>query len=639
MKKAPSVILFLILAMNLHSQPVRKLVIMHTNDLHSRLTGYAPESACTPLSAGDDSTTGGFARIAGIIKSEKVKNAGSLLVLDDGDFFMGTLFPCLEAETGFQLRLMKQMGYDAVALGNHEFDFGPAWLAGVISTSAAKGDIPPLLSSNLIFDEKDKNDDSLEKLYNDHLISRKLVIERAGLRIGIFSVLGKEAAGFAPNAAPVSFKSRISIAKDMVKQLTAEKCDLIICLSHSGIVKEKNGEWGGEDFEMAKKVKGISLIIGGHSHTMIDKPLVVNGIPIVQTGAFGKFVGRLSLTFSDGKMSVDEYRLIPANDNVEADMNIYRMIEEQKQKISVNVLNRLGLTYSKPVARAAFVIGGNDAGDNFANSNLGPLVADAIHSYVNSQNSKGTDVSVIAAGMLFDKILPGLQTAPDIFRLVPLGSGSDNVPGYPLSRLYITGRELKNVLEVLQVAYKSSADNYCYYSGIRVEYDPGKGFLRKIKKVEIVHPNGTLGNVDFDKKNKTLYSITADSYMLEFIGIIKKKSFGIVNVVPKDGNGVKVTDMKSTVIDMDEAREGIQEGKEWLAMVKYLGLMKDSDGIPDRWQDHFYRRKLTWPQLPGTVRKGGFQLDCSRCGVDSVINESHPPLFGSAAVSGRGRLG
>jgi hypothetical protein len=71
--------------------------------------------------------------------------------------------------------------------------------------------------------------------------------------------------------------------------------------------------------------------------------------------------------------------------------------------------------------------------------------------------------------------------------------------------------------------------------------------------------------------------------MLEFIGIIKKKSFGIVNVVPKDGNGMKITDMKSTVIDMNEARDGIQEGKEWLALIKYLSLMKDTDGdgIPD----------------------------------------------------------
>jgi 5'-nucleotidase / UDP-sugar diphosphatase len=578
MKKTISVILLLILALNLHSQVGKRLVILHTNDLHSRLTGYAPESSYTPLSVNDDSTTGGFARISGIIKDEKGKSKGSILVLDAGDFFMGTLFPCLEAETGFQLRLMRKMGYDAAALGNHEFDFGPEWLAGVISTSAAKGEIPSLLSSNLEFDKKDHNDDSLEKLYEDHVIKRKLVIERGGLRIGLFSVLGKEASGFAPKAAPVTFKRRISVAKDMVKELTDEKCDIIICLSHSGIVKEKNGEWGGEDVELARKVKGISLIIGGHSHTRLDQPLTVNGTPIVQTGEFGKFVGRLSLLFSNGKMSVEEYRLIPVNDKTVADKDINQMIEEQKQKISVKVLNPLGLTYEKPVAKAGFVIEGNDTGNNFADSNLGPLVADAIYYYVNTQNRKGCDVSIIAAGMLFDRILPGMQTSPDIFRVVPLGSGNDNIPGYPLSRLYITGKELKNVLEILQVAYKSSTDNYCYYSGIRVEYNPDKGFLRKIKKIGIVHSDGTISNVDLGRKNKSLYSITANSYMLEFIGIIKKISFGLINVVPKDGEGRKVKDMKSAVIDMDETKEGVQEGKEWLALIKYLSSMKDTDG-------------------------------------------------------------
>jgi 5'-nucleotidase len=583
MRKTPLIILLLILALNLQGQQTRRLVILHTNDLHSRLTGYAPESAYTPLSCGDDNTTGGFARIAGIIKAERGKSEGSLLVLDAGDFFMGTLFPGLEAVTGFQLRLMKQMGYDAAALGNHEFDFGPAWLAGVISTSAEKGEIPSLLSSNLRFDEKDGNDDSLEKLYRDHLITRKLIIERGSLKIGIFSVLGKEAAGFAPEAAPVTFENRISRAKDMVEELSDDKCDIIICLSHSGIVKEKNGEWGGEDFELARKVRGISLIIGGHSHTRLDKPLVVNGIPIVQTGEFGKFVGRLSLLFSEGKMSVEEYRLIPVDDKVEADKDINDLIEAQKKMISVNVLSPLGLAYASPVAKAGFVIEGNDTGNNFADSNLGPLVADAIHAYVNSLNSKGTDVSIIAAGMLFDRILPGMQTAPDIFRIVPLGSGSDNIPGYPLARLYVTGKELKNILEILQVAYKSSADNYCFYSGLRVEYNPDRGLLRKIRKIDIVHPDGTLSKVDFDRKIKTLYSITADSYMLEFIGIIRKKSFGIVNVVPKDGNGLKIKDMRRTVIDMDETRDGIQEGKEWLALIKYLSLMKDldGDGIPD----------------------------------------------------------
>ncbi len=103
----------------------------------------------------------------------------------------------------------------------------------------------------------------------------------------------------------MTFAKQVPAARKMVKELKEEKCDIIICLSHSGLEKEKNGEWVGEDVELARKVKGISLIVGGHSHSKLDQPLVINGIPIVQTGEFGRFVGRLSFLYTDGKLTVD----------------------------------------------------------------------------------------------------------------------------------------------------------------------------------------------------------------------------------------------------------------------------------------------------------------------------------------------
>jgi 5'-nucleotidase/UDP-sugar diphosphatase len=477
---------------------------------------------------------------------------------------------------------MKTMGYDVIGLGNHEYDFGPEWLAGVINISRSKGEIPPLLDGNAVFDKKDSRDDALEKLFSENMISRKLVLSKDGMKIGVFSILGKNASGVAPKSAPVTFEKQSGYAKKMVKELQREKCDIIICISHSGVSKDKNGEWGGEDVDLAREVKGINLIVGGHSHTKLDQPLIINGIPIVQAGEFGQFVGRLSLTCSDGNLRVDNYKLIAVDDKILGDKNVNDLIEEQKERITTEILKPLAMDYDKPVAETDFIMEGNDSG-NFLESNLGPVVADAIHYYVNKRSVNGTDVSMVAAGMLFDKILPGIQTAPDLFRVMPLGSGKDEVPGYPLSRLYVTGKELKSILEILQVAYKSSPDNYCYYSGIRVEFDPEKGLLKKIKMIEIFHSDGSVIKVDFSKKNKSLYSVTADSYMLEFIGIIKKMSFGLINVVPKDSDGNKVTDMKTTVIDMDKNMDGVQEGKEWLALIEYFGSMKDTNGngIPD----------------------------------------------------------
>jgi 5'-nucleotidase len=309
---------------------------------------------------------------------------------------------------------------------------------------------------------------------------------------------------------------------------------------------------------------------------------LVNGTPIVQTGEFGQNVGRISLTYSDGKVKVDGYNLIPVDDRIMGDENINKLIEEQKEQINTEILNPLGMEYVRKVVEAGFTIEGNDLGD-YVNSNLGPLIADAIHYYINKNSMKGADVSMVAAGMIFDKILPGIQTAPDIFRVMPLGSGKDNIPGYALSRLYVTGKEMKTILEILLVAGKSDPQKYCYYSGLRVEYDPDKGILNKIKKIEIINSDGSAKDVDFSKKNKTLYSVTADSYMLEFIGIIKKMSFGLINVIPKDSAGDRVTDMQTAVIDIDENKAGVQEGKEWLALMEYLSSMKDTDGngIPD----------------------------------------------------------
>jgi 5'-nucleotidase len=394
--------------------------------------------------------------------------------------------------------------------------------------------------------------------------------------------MGKDAVKDSPHAAPVTFAKQSSFAKKMVKELRGEKCDIIICISHSGVTKEKNGDWGGEDAALAKKVKGIDVIISGHTHTRLDQPVVVNGVTIVQAGEYGEFVGRLSLTWSNGKLRVDDYRLIPVDDRISGDGKINQLITEQKEFITGEVLKPLGMQYDKPLAESDFMLQGNETGD-FMASNLGPLVADAIQFYVNRHNRKGTDVSMVAAGVLRDRIMPGILTAPDIFRVMSLGSGQDNVPGYALSRMYVTGKELKSILEILQVAYKSSPDDYCYYSGIRVVFDSEGGLLKKIKKIDIVHPDGKLVNVDFSKKNRTLYSLTANSYMLDFMGIIKKMSFGLVNVIPKDESGNRVKEMKALVIDMDEGRDGVQEGKEWLALAEYLGSMKDTNGngIPD----------------------------------------------------------
>ncbi|MBN2665811.1 MAG: 5'-nucleotidase C-terminal domain-containing protein [Bacteroidales bacterium] len=582
MKRLMLYLLFIAINGPLPGQAEKKIVILHTNDLHSRLNGFTPEAEYTPSVTGDDKTRGGFARIAAIFRSERESNAGTILTVDAGDFLMGTLFHSMELKTGFQLRLMEQMGYDVICLGNHEFDFGPVKTAGIIKASLSMGDIPPLLLSNAVLSAEDNGDDELEKLYDSEAILRKLVLTRDGLKIGFFSLLGKDAVEVAPLAFPVTFEKQIAFARRMVRELEREDCDLIICVSHSGVSRDKKGRWTGEDVKLAKKVRGIDVIISGHSHSMLTEPEIVKGVPVIQTGEYGQNVGRLELVWKNGKVSVNNYRLIPVDDRIAGESDVIEAIEAQQSLVTQEILVPLGISYSDQVAETDYLLECNEQGD-FRSSNLGPMIADAIHSYINRHSSRGCDISMVAVGVIRDRMVPGIMTAPDVFRIMSLGSGDDEVPGYPLSRLYVTGRELKNILEILMIAHKSSPSNHCFYSGVKVKYDPERGLLRRINAIEIIDAEGESRAVSFSKDDNTLYSIAANSYMLEFIGIIKNMSLGLIKVVPKDESGNPVTDMKNAVIDMDEEQQGVQEGKEWLALLEYIRLMKDrdNDGIPD----------------------------------------------------------
>jgi 5'-nucleotidase / UDP-sugar diphosphatase len=551
-----------------NAQESRRLTILHTNDFHSHLQGYAPESAYTPLVVDGDPTVGGFARIAGIISETKTENPNSTLVLDAGDCLMGTLFQAVEPETGFQLNLMKKAGYDVVALGNHDFDFGSEKYAEIVRSAVARGGIPVMLAGNAVTDPENPADNAFESIVNDGLIKKYIITEKEGLKIGIFSLLGKDADESAPYAAPVTFDKIIPTAKKLVKELEKKGCDVIICLSHSGIYKDKKGVWTGEDVKLAQKVKGIDLIISAHIHVLLEEPLFVNGVPIVAVGDNGRYVGKVELLAGNGSVKLDRYEAIPMNDKIISNSEIQAEIVAQQQKINEIILNPLGLTYDMPVAIAPYALIYSEFADA-AGSNLGPLVADAIYSYVNSEGP-GTDIAIVAAGVLRDPIQPGIQGVADVFRVMSLGSGKDKVPGYALSQLWCTGKELKNIAEILIFLSASTPSNFPYFSHLRLEIDPDGRLFNKVRKIELTDREGNVTEVNTSKKDTKLYSVVANSYMVDNLPLIKKKTFGLISVVPKDKEGIPVTDFGKAVVDFNTSMAGVQEGKEWLALLKYL---------------------------------------------------------------------
>ena len=128
----------------------KTFTILHTNDMHSSFIGMGPAADYTPFTLNDDTTRGGYARLAGLIakRKEARKDQGPVLVLDAGDYSMGTAFSAATRETGGELHLMGLMGYDATTFGNHEFDLGPDGLGKSIGAAAKAGRIPAVLASN-----------------------------------------------------------------------------------------------------------------------------------------------------------------------------------------------------------------------------------------------------------------------------------------------------------------------------------------------------------------------------------------------------------------------------------------------------------------------------------------------------------
>jgi 5'-nucleotidase/UDP-sugar diphosphatase len=235
----------------------KTFTILHANDLHSNFIGLGPASDYTPFTLNDDATRGGYARLATLIAQCKAarKDQGPVLVLSAGDYSMGTAFGAATRETGGELQLMSLMGFDATTLGNHEFDLGPDGLGKSIAAAAKAGRVPAVVASNTKFAANDPTLADLQRLAKNGVIRRYVVIERGGLRFGLFGLLGKEALHYTSGGA-VTFADPIETAWEMVTVLReTEKVDVVICISHGGLEKGKDGTFtDGEDVRVAKAV-------------------------------------------------------------------------------------------------------------------------------------------------------------------------------------------------------------------------------------------------------------------------------------------------------------------------------------------------------------------------------------------------
>jgi len=563
-----------------------EITILHTNDLHSHVLGFSPIIDYRPDMAGADATKGGWARIATVLKREREKRSHPVLVLDAGDFLMGSLFHMLAREEAMELRLMKEMGYDLVTFGNHEFDLKPKGLARILRAAAAKGGMPPIVFSNAMFSKDSDRDDTLQQVFTQGMVKPYMVLEKGGMKIGVFGILGKDAAEKSPFASPLKFRDPVETSRDMVTVLREkEKVDLVICLSHSGLREAKSKS---EDEILAQEVQGIDIIVGGHSHTRQEKPLVVNSTLILQASAYGKCVGVLDLLWEKGKLKQKNYRLVDIDSSIPGDGVLQRKIDSFMETIDRDVLMGVNLSSGKVIAHTEF-----DLKISEEESNLGNLIADSLRWYVNQRdfNPRDPRTKVVAAmesnGLIRDDILRGKTGAlavTDIFAAIPLGIGVDDTMGYPLVTCYFYASEIKKALEVLTSVYPRKGSSYfLQVSGVKFTYNPRRMIFDRVTDIWMGSEEEGYVPLDYSESNKTLYRITTNIYNATFLKIIGKYTHQILNIIPKDLDGNPIDDLSASRVDADKNQPGIQELKEWIGVIEYMRSFPDTsgDGSPD----------------------------------------------------------
>jgi 5'-nucleotidase / UDP-sugar diphosphatase len=573
----------------------KTFTILHTNDLHSNLIGMGPASDYTPFTLNDDTTQGGFARLATLITKRREARAGQgpVLVLDAGDYSMGTAFAAAIRETGGELQLLSRVGCDATTFGNHDFDLGPDGTAQAIAVAAKAGRVPVVVASNTDFTGNDATLAGLQHLAKDGVVRRYFVIERGGIRFGIFGLLGKEAQLYTDGAGAVKFSDAIEAAREMVKILReTEKVDVIIVLSHGGMEKGKDGRFtDGEDVRLPMAVPGIDVVIGAHSHTELHEAIIVNGrTPVVQTGKYGENLGELVLTLDGGKLTVESYRLHAIDDTIAGDRAIADEIAKFKKTVTEVAFASRGYSIDQPLAVAPRDIP-NTFTDIAASTLLANLCTDAF------RNATKADIGFTVNGMMragFTRGKSGVQTVYDVFSVAPLGAGVvDTTAGSTLVTGYFTGQELKHLLEFFLVDNSAHPGEFFpRASGMRFRYDPSRPQFDVVTAIEMGDLDRGYRAIDTSGKDERLYSLTCPLMVAMFLVAIPKYTQGKLPLVPKNKEGQP---LKSKIEALDDPRSdtpdllppagtvvdkgsvdtvtekgAIREIKEWQAIMDHL---------------------------------------------------------------------
>ncbi|SHK12572.1 UDP-sugar diphosphatase [Anaerobranca californiensis DSM 14826] len=576
---------------NLYAQNTELyFTILHTNDEHSALipsplVDYHPHL--------DNPSLGGFARLASAVKSireEKAKTKEPVLLVSAGDYIGGSPYSWLILDNKApEISLMIELGYDVITIGNHEYDYGPDILAQYFKLAGypeSQNSTAIVATNTLPPSGHPLNDIGIKDVHIKTLEN--------GLKVGFFGLMGVEADEVAPLAKPVEFTDQIEAAKKAVEKLKGAGVDVIIAVNHTGVEEDKF---------LATQVDGIDIIITGHCHTPLYQPVKVNNTLIFSTGAYLNYLGKVEVAYNTqrGEVRLRNSSLIPLNHQIGEDPYILSKVAEYTAYLNSYISN---LTEQRFTDIAEVVVYSDFPLNNkpeLRESPFGNFITDAMRIISSEVTGERVDFAFQANGVIRGALVPGSMpyskgqiTFYDLATLVGLGSGLDGEAGYPIVSVYLTGEEVRRVLEVGALLQQLMGDIYfLQMSGLRMVYNPKRSVIATIPFINLPIPStravlsaekyigeGVQNNKDdsyfvpLNKGDERLYHVVTDYYIAQFLPLAGKM-LPSLEIILKDKNGNPV-EVDDTII----YRNG-KELKVWEAVVEYAkNQPKDSQGNP-----------------------------------------------------------
>ena len=548
----------------------KQLDILFTHDTHSHLNSF------TTIVNGEKKEAGGFAKLKTLINEHKKVNPDTL-VLDGGDFSMGTLIQTVYDTEAAELRMLGQIGCDVTTFGNHEFDYQSKGLADMLNAAKNSGDtVPSLVLCNVDWDAMEEaglseGQKQIQSAFEKYQVRDYVVVQKGNIKIAVLGVFGKDALVCAPTCELV-WKDPVKAAKQTVEKIKKkEKVDMIACVSHSGTWDDADKS---EDEILAKEVPDIDLIISGHTHSQLDKPIQHGNTYIVSCGEYGKNLGTISMTQKDdGRWKATSYELIPVSDEVNPDETTQAKIDALMDTVDINYLAKFGYTRKEVLAENDIEFNSLDEmGTKHEELNLGDIISDAyVYAVENSDNYDGdpVDVAVVPSGTVRDTYAKGEITVESVYNSFSLGIGKDGLAGYPLISAYLTGKELKLVAEIDASISDFMTIARLYCSGLNFTFNPHRMILNKVTDCYLTGQDGKREEIQDDK----LYHVVTDLYTGQMLGSVMDISYGLLSIIPKDKEGNPIEDLEEYAI-MEEN----QELKAWVAIARYMQSFDDTDG-------------------------------------------------------------